>query len=286
MPAMTAASAHEILFVPQHFPTIQAAVDAVRGPATIVAAPDLYAESIRVLDKQYVVIQSTQLSRRGVTVSGGGGGGGSGGGMAVFCVERSTLHLSGIAVCSNACSRGLLAVNSSISLQECVFAGNRIGEGADEPFGAGMLCRDSRVRIQKSTIAGNVVNGGAGRSTAGGGGLFFQDCHVEMAGATIQANAVYAMRTARGGGVWCERSALRMWRSRVTDNAMHAGACEGAGIYFNSPLVCQLGGSVIMGNGSPRGRGGGIFVEGDAALVRIPRNTVVRQNHPTDIEIG
>lgn len=258
---------------------MQAALDAASGPATILVAPGLYAETLRIKDQPYVVIQSTRLSRRGVTISGDGG-------LAVLCVERSTLHLSGIEVRSNARSRGLLVVNSSISLQDCVVAGNRVGEGSEEPFGAGMLCRDSRARIQKSTVMGNVVDGGTVATTAGGGGLFCQNCHVEIAGGSILGNAVYGMSRARGGGIWCERSTLRMWRSRVTDNALHAAWCEGAGIYFYVPLGCQLGGSVIMGNGSPSGRGGGIFVEADAARVSIHRNTVVRQNHPTDVDCG
>ena len=278
MPPVPATAVHEILLVPQQFPTIQAALDAASGPTTILVAPELYAETLRIIDKPYVVLQSTRLSRRGVTISGGSG-------AEVLRVERSTLHLSGIEVRSNACRRGLLVVKSSLSLQDCVVAGNHVGESADEPCGAGMLCRGSRVRIQKSTITGNVVNCGTVAMTAGGGGLYFQDCHIEIAGANVQANAVYAMGSAHGGGIWCERSTLRMWRSRVTDNALYATACAGAGIYFHAPLGCQLGGSVIMGNGSPRGHGGGIFVDGDAGHVSIHRNTVVRQNHPTDFDI-
>jgi len=285
---MEATTAHQILFVPQHFPTLQAALDAATGPTTIIVLPELYAESIHVVDKPYVVIQSSRLSRRGVTICGGDGDGG--GGSAVLRVERSTLHLSGIEVRSKARTRGLLVVSSSISLQECLVAGNhagnRIGDRSDEPLGGGMLCRDSRVRIQKSAITGNVIDSDAAGSTAGGGGLFLQDCQVEIAGSTIQGNAVYAKGSAAGGGIWCERSTLRLWRSRVTDSALHAATCEGAGIFFKAPLGCQLGGSVITGNGSPRGRGGGIFIEGDPAHVNILRNTVVRQNHPTDVDFG
>jgi hypothetical protein len=275
---MTAATAHEVLLVPQQFPTIQAALDAVRGAATIVVAPEVYSETLRIFDKPYVVMQSALLGRRGVTVSGDGG-------PAILHVERSTLHLSGVEIRSHARGRGLRVVNSSLSLQESVVAGNHVGSGTDEPFGAGMHCRNSRVRIQKTTIVGNVVNGGAA-AISGGGGLFFQNCQVEITGGSIQANAVYCVDSARGGGIWCERSTLRMWRSRVTDNALYAASCEGAGIYFKAPLGCQLGGSVIIGNGSPRGHGGGIFIEGDSTRVSVHRNTSVRQNHPTDIDFG
>ncbi len=150
---MAATVAHEVFLVPQQFLTIQAAIDAARGRTTIVVAPEVYAESLSIRDKQDVVIQSALLTRRGVTISGDGG-------LAVLCVERSSLHLSGVEIRSNACNRGLWVMNSSLSLQDSIVAGNRIGEGADELFGAGMYCRNSSVRIQKTTIVGNVVNGG------------------------------------------------------------------------------------------------------------------------------
>jgi hypothetical protein len=211
-----------------------------------------------------------------VTISGGDK-------QAVFYVERSTLHLSGIEVRSNAHSRGILVLNSSISLQECVVAGNRVGDGSDELFGVGMLCRDAKVRLQKSAVMGNTIDSSTAVTEVGGAGLFFQNCQIEIAGCTIQTNAVYAMGSACGGGIWCENSSMRMWRSRVTDNTLHAPLCEGAGIYFKTPLNCQLGGSVITGNSSMQGNGGGIFIEDNFARVAIHRNTVVRQNYPTDV---
>ena len=119
---------HEFLFVPGQFPTIQAAIDATSGPATIMVTPQLYPETVYVIDKPYVVIQSTRLSRRGVTISGNDS-------SSVIRVERSTLHLSGIEIRSIARCRGLLVTSSYISLQECVVAGNRVGEGAPAPTG-------------------------------------------------------------------------------------------------------------------------------------------------------
>jgi Right handed beta helix region len=270
---MLSLSDHEVFLVPAQFPTIQDAIDAASRPTTIVVSPGIYSESLRAIAKPYLVIQSSKLGKRGVTIAGQGG-------LGVVSIERSTVHFSGIEVRSNGRLRGLLIVDSSVTFQECMVAGNRITDGAVDAFGAGMMCRGSTLRVQKSTVAGNTVDASA---SAGGGGLYFDDCKVEIAGSSIQANAVYATAEARGGGIWCERSTLRMWRSRVTDNALHAASCDGAGIYFRDAGDAQLGGSVVTGNGSVGGRGGGIFIDGDAARIAIHRNTVVHQNHPDDV---
>jgi hypothetical protein len=271
---MSTASAHDVFFVPGEFLTIQEAVDAVVRPTTIMIEPGLYAESVRVAAIEYLVIQSTRLSRRGVVLAGVEG-------EAVLSVHDSVLHLSGIEVRSNARLRGIIVSDSSVSLQECVIAGNRIGDGAREALGAGMSCRRSAVRIQKSTVAGNTVDCSSAAS-AGGGGLYFEDCRVELAGSSVQVNAVYARGEARGGGIWCERSRMRIWRSRVTDNLVHADVCEGGGMYLKDSIDCQIGGSVITGNGGAAARGGGVFLTGGAANVSIHSNTVVRQNQPDD----
>src|ERR1700733_2503705 len=157
--------AHDVFLVPEQFPTIRSAVDAVQRPTTIMVSPGAYGESVRVMDKQYVVIQSVGLTRRGVTLTGQDD-------HSVFVIERSTLHLSGIEVRSDGRMRGIWASDSKLSLQDCVIAGNRISlhsnvAGADDstvpesdsvypaPFGAGMFSRRASVRIQKSAIIGN-----------------------------------------------------------------------------------------------------------------------------------
>jgi hypothetical protein len=266
-------SDHQVLFVPAQFSTIQEAIDAITGPTTIMIEPGHYDESVRVVKIESLVIESTRLSRRGVTLAGGRG-------ESVVTVSDSTLYLSGIEVRSNARRRGIAVDGSSVSLQQCIVAGNRVGEASEEGFGAGMLCRRSTIRIQKSTVAGNTIDR---KTTSGaGGGLYFEDCRVEIAGSSVEVNAVYSGRDARGGGIWCRSSRMRMWRSRVTDNAVRAPVCEGGGIYLDDAIDCQIGGSVITGNGSALGRGGGIFLHGDASKVAIHANTIVRQNHPDD----
>ena len=141
-----------------------------------------------------------------------------------------------------------------------------------------MHCRDAKVRIQKSMLAGNTVDRDSAPLT-GGGALYLRNCDVEIAGASIQANAVYSTNAARGGGIWADGGRMRMWRSRVTDNALHAPSTRGGGIYFARSEGAQLGGSVITGN-----NGGGIAIDGAPERVVIHANTVVRQNHPDDVE--
>ena len=267
------AEQHEVLFVPDQFATIQAAVDAASGPVSIVVQPGLYRESIHVFDKQSIVIQSARLSRRGVTIAGADG-------PAAIHIANSTLHLSGIAVRSESRLRGILAENGHINLQECVVAGNRADPGSSGQAGAGMLCRRSHVHIQKSAIIANVAYG----EVVLGAGLFLDECEAEIAGTTIQGNAAYASGEAQGGGMYLRGIAMRMWRSRVTDNFLSASNCRGGGVYITEPRRCDFGGSVVTGNDCLEGAGGGIYIADGATSVGVHRNTFVRQNSPNDVE--
>lgn len=265
---------HDIFLVPSQYATIQAAVDAVERSTTIVVSPGFYAESVLVTDKADVVIQSAALSRRGVTLTGRDA-------AAVVVIQRSAVHLSGISIRSHAQLRGIRVEDATLSLQECTVAGNRIGADSNGA-GAGMECRRSRVRIQKSTVTGNTIDMTGAGIIARGAGLFFDDCRIEIAGSTIQANEAYA-DAAQGGGIWCDGGRMRMWRSRVTENALDAGVALGGGIYFKGAGRHELGGSVISANGFPEGKGGGIFLQEGASGVNVHDNTVVRQNHPDDV---
>ena len=259
--------------MPGQFATIQAAVAAIERPTTIVVAPGVYRESVVVADTPYVVIQSAALSRRGVTLAGGDAA------TTLLVAERSTVHLSGIDLRSNGRARGISVRDAAISLQDCTVIGNRIAHGN----GAGMDCRNASVHIQKSTIAGNVIDAREGEEEIRGAGLCLDGCRVEIAGSNVQTNAGYSNGRARGGGIWCEGSRMRMWKSRVTDNLLEAPDCAGAGLYVRASPRCDLGGSVVSGNSQPAGRGGGIFVDDDATNVAVHRNTVVRQNYPDDV---
>ncbi len=258
----------DVFLIPTQFPSIQQAIAAIVRPTTIMISSGVYHEDLSFVNVPDVVISTTQFLRRGVVLVGAGA-------ESVIAIEHCSVYLAGIEIRSNGRARAIAARQSSLALQECVLAGNRT-RGVD-PKGAAMMCVGSSVRVQKSMIAGNNLEG----EGAGGAGLFLSDCKVEIAGSSVQANAVHSSAAALGGGIYCQRSQMRMWRSRVTDNALLGENGCGAGIYFKDSTA-QIGGSVITGNGCVDGKGGGIFVNGDAEHIVVHRNTDIRRNHPDD----
>jgi hypothetical protein len=267
---MLTSSEHDVFLVPSQFSSIQEAINAVVRPSTIMIGPGVYDEDLLLSDKPSVVLSTVRFGRRGVTLVGATA-------EWVIRIENTSVYLSGIEIRSNGRARAISTVAASLAFQECVLAGNKAID-----MGAALLCIQSSVRVQKSMIAGNSVQ--ATNQIASGGALHLIDCKVEIAGSSIQANAVHGLTEARGAGIYCERGQMRMWRSRVTENALYGTTCEGAGIYFQNSAA-QLGGSVITGNGTAEGRGGGIFVNGQSEQIVVHKNTFVRQNHPDDFVI-
>src|SRR5258705_11888 len=117
---MSAGLEHDVFLVPAQYPTIQHAIDAVSRASTIMVSPGVYAEDVRIVGKQSVVIESVRLGRRGVTV-----------------------YLSGVEIRSDCRGRGISSIDSSIALQECVLASNQVAENCADASGAGMLARRS-----------------------------------------------------------------------------------------------------------------------------------------------
>jgi hypothetical protein len=264
-------SEHDVFLVPSQFPTIREAIAAIVCPTTIMISPGVYAEDLSLSGLPSVVISTTQFQRRGAVLTGAGIA------DSVLDIENTSVYLSGVEIRSNGRARGIAARKSTVALQECVLAGNRVV--AAEATGAAMLCLHSSVRVQKSMIAGNQVEG---VKTGSGGGLYLADCQIEIAGSSIQANAAYGSDEAEGGGIYCDRARMRMWKSRVTENGLFAKGCAGAGIYFKDSSA-KIGGSVITGNETVDGTGGGILISGDPNQIIINADSMVRRNHPDDV---
>jgi hypothetical protein len=264
---------HDVFLVPQQFSTIREAIESIVRPSTIMLSPGVYAEDLVLVNTPEVVITTTHFLRRGVVLVGAAA-------ESVVNIENSSVYLASLEIRSNGRARGIAAVGSSIALQECVLAGNKVNSA--EASGGAMSCVGSSVRVQKSIIAGNSIESA---QRANGGGLYLLDCKVEIAGSSIQANEINGGSRSSGAGIYCERSRMRLWRSRVTDNGLFGGLGEGAGLYLKESAA-QIGGSVITGNGAVDGRGGGIFINGRSEDVVVHKNTILGRNFPDDLVIG
>src|ERR1043166_522594 len=154
-------STYEVFLVPSQFSSIREAIGAIVCPTTIMISPGVYAEDLSLNGLPNVVISTTQFQRRGVVLTGAGVA------DSIIKIENTCLYLTGVELCSNGRARAIATRNSTVALQECVLAGNRV-VGA-KPSGAAMHCLQSSVRVQKSMIAGNQIEGA---ETGSGGGLY------------------------------------------------------------------------------------------------------------------
>src|SRR5690348_782857 len=121
---------HDVFLVPSQFSSIREAIGAIVRPSTIMVSPGVYSEDLLLVETPGVVISTTRFGRRGVTIVGATAD-------AVVHIEKASVYLSGIEIRSNGRARAIEAFDSSISLQECVLAGNRVTDAHPEVRGAG-----------------------------------------------------------------------------------------------------------------------------------------------------
>src|SRR5215471_4495943 len=107
--------APDIFFVPAQFPSIQEAVDGVVRATTIMVEPGYYNESVVVKDKECIVIVSTALSRRGVTITGN---------------DRGTRNTVGPGVAMTGDDRATNTVGPGVAMTGDDRATNTVGAGA------------------------------------------------------------------------------------------------------------------------------------------------------------
>lgn len=148
---------------------------------------------------------------------------------------------------------GLQAVNGPLTIQNCLFTGNRADEGG------GLFFETSGARISRCVFVHNFA-----RRTGGGihgqGMYTIEDCVIESNTASAAGTGYGA--AARGGGLYHESNLLyigtgTILRSVIRDNASEAG---GGGITCARYSVLSLGHCLVLGNRS-RENGGGIAVD-------------------------
>ena len=232
--------------VPEDFPTIQAAIEAVDDGFLVVVAPGTYPETLDFLGKA-VEIRS-ELGAEATIIDGGFGGPvvsfETGEGPASILDGFTLTNGSGE---PNLGGGGIFCNTSSPTIRNCVISGN-----ATAGFGGGMLAVGfAWPTVTDSRFEGNSAgqSGGAVYAELDNTAVRLDDCQV--IGNTAKAGF--------GGGVACVNGTLVLRRSLVADNAA-AGPGGGVFVAFSAQFPHRIESNVIRDNQSNED-GGGLWFE-------------------------
>jgi len=226
------AQAQTVIRVPQHYSTIQLAIDAAANGDTVLVAPGTYVENIDFIGKAITV---TSEGGPEVTLVDGNLAGtvvrfGSGEG-------RSSV-LNGFTLFNGRSGSGLPTLND----------------------GGGIWISHSSPTITGNIISNNRACGGMGISNDRGSPLIQRN--------TITNNRAEGC-SGRGGGILIENDSTPRPRTEIFDNIIsgNVAAGEGAGILTQSNEVA-IRGNIVSGNSAGGNCGGGISTGGGVIVVQ------------------
>jgi M6 family metalloprotease-like protein len=232
------------VFVPDHFATIQTAIDASSDGLTIIVREGTYIENINFLGKAITVkstdpnnpevvantiIDGNQVGSvvlfengegpncvlQGITISNGNSSYGGG----IRCKWSSSPTISNCTISGNTATigGGISCDQSSPTISNCTISGNTAGNGG------GIYCYyNSSARITNCTITGNKAKYGGGD----GGGIYCDQSSPTISNCTISGNTADG-----GGGIYCySTSSPDIINSIIWENIPDE-------IYGGSPLI-------------------------------------------------
>jgi len=141
-------------------------------------------------------------------------------------------------------------------------------KGGAATYGGGIFCDSSSVVIANNIIEKNVADVG--------GAMYCLSSEVEVTNCVVQENVA---TTGSGGGICCWSTTATITSNVIFGNRTFKGgtpsACEGGGIYLNSPPSDVLIASNVIAANGARGSGGGVAARLASQSVIIENNVVV-----------
>ena len=252
-----------VILVPEHFATIQGAIDQASDGSVIFVAPGHYRESIRIHGKNISLQAASGAATASILGSGRGG--------PIALVENSKCMIDGFRIQDGrgANGRGLEVKGSNATIVNCTFTNNMGGVSAS----------NSKAQFDHCAIALN-------KSAVEGGGLWSWQSDVRMNDCKVDGNATGTC----GGGVYALGGSMQMFNVSLTNNRLKSGAW-GGGLYSDRANV-NLNACVMQGNFS-HDSGAAMYVLDANAKIRastFERNsstgaaTVVGANAQFDIQ--
>ncbi|MHC4945881.1 MAG: right-handed parallel beta-helix repeat-containing protein [Planctomycetota bacterium] len=267
------------IYVPDHYPTIQQAIDAAVNGDTIIVRPGTYVENIDYNGK--IISLKSELGPEKTIIDGNQAGNvvmigfdlGPETILEGFTITNSGASGSGIACRSPAVIRNnIITGNTALSgggiacWEAATITKNKI-VGNTSHYGGGIHCKS------EPTIIDNIISDNTGSSI--GGGMYCLDASPVIAGNIISNNS-----TGWGGGINCNNSFPTFTNNIISGNT---GSDWGGGISsFNSSIL--IDNNTIAGNKVINFSGGGIYSKTSSIVVV---NTIFWNNEaPTGPEIS
>jgi parallel beta-helix repeat protein len=227
-----------VILVPEHFATIQGAIDQAADGSVIFVAPGQYRESIRIHGKD-ISLQATNGAATASIVGSGRGG-------PIALVENSKCMIDGFRIQDGrgANGRGLEVQSSNATIVNCTFTNNA----------GGVSVFNSKAQFIRCVIAEN-------RSAVAGGGLWSTESDVRMSDCTVKDNAAGTF----GGGVYALGGSMQLFNVSLLQNRVMSGAW-GGGLYSDRGNV-DMNACVMQGNFSHES-GAAMYVLDASAKIR------------------
>lgn len=251
------------IYVPDQFPTIQAAIDAAANQQTICVRPGTYYERIDFLGKAITVCALNGPTETIIDAEGDGTA------VLIITGERADTVLSGFTITNGVGEDGggLLVHNASPIIYDCIFANNTATEGPQEPGGGGARIVAGSPTFFNCLFENNTAaDDGAGMLILNSPGTFLVNCifrdHIGSAdGAGVYARAstmklvncmffnnhVIGGRFSAGGGIVNNTGSEAML---VNCTLANNHADHGGGIYNGTESTATLRNCILWGNAS------------------------------------
>jgi hypothetical protein len=275
MLAIPALAFSATIYVPDHYPTIQQAIDAAVNGDTIIVRPGTYVENIDYNNK--IITLESELGPEVTVIDGNQAGNvvkigfdlGPETVLDGFTITNSGASGSGVACASPAVIKNniitgntALAGGGIVSWEAATIANNKI-VGNSSYYGAGLHFKG------EPTIIGNII---ADNTADGiGGGMYCLDASPVIAGNIISGNWTDGW----GGGINCNNST-----PIFTNNIICGNTAEGSGGGINSfHSTIFIDNNTITGNKAIDSDGGGICANSTSTTVV---NTLLWNNEGED----